>query len=154
MRILLFILVLISGAFSSFVAQDKKDIFQKLEIESKIGSVVLLSQESGIADLVKLHIEQNRKLPGIEGWRIQLYSGSGMNAKKEAQEVKGEAMTEFPDQKVYLIYDAPFWRVRVGDYRDKSESLKLYYILKKKFEYCYPVKDSNVQYKGFEKEDR
>ena len=145
----LLIVILFVNYFNG-VSQTSTDIFQSLESRKSSDGFVVLQQENGIADLVKFNIEQNKKLNGIEGWRIQLYSGSGINAKKEAQEIKGQAMTEFPDQKVYLIYNAPFWRVRVGDFRDKSESLSLYYSLKKKFENCYPVKDSDVQYKGFE----
>ncbi|MBN2164749.1 MAG: SPOR domain-containing protein [Marinilabiliaceae bacterium] len=149
MNRLFFILFFVFFGINLVFGQETSDIFQNLETMSSKGTVVTLSQEDGIADMVKIFAEQKKKLSGIEGWRVQLYSGGGINAKKEAQDVKGEAMLEFPNQKVYLIYDAPFWRVRVGDFRDKSESLKLYYQLKKKFVNCYPVRDDNVQYKGF-----
>lgn len=130
-------------------AQQSSDVFQRLDQRNDKDGVVSIVQHAGIADMVKMHIDQNKRMGGIEGWRINLYSGSGSDAKKEAQEIKGKAMSEFPDEKVYLIYNAPFWRVRVGDFRDKSESLKLYYKLKREFSSCYPVKDDNVNYKGF-----
>jgi hypothetical protein len=139
---------LVLGFCLSVSGQTEIDVFQQLEQRAPGDGIIEIKQDDGIADLVKILTSQNEKLTGIEGWRIQLFSGAGPNAKKEAQDVKGRAMTDFPDEKVYLIYNAPFWWVRIGDYRDKSESLQLYYQLKKKFLNCYPVKDETVQVKG------
>jgi hypothetical protein len=127
----------------SLCAQTTDDIFTRLQAPGN-GRVELM-QELGIADLVKLHVESNKRHAKIEGFRIQVYSGSGSQSKREAQDAKSHAMSSFPQHKVYLTFTAPFWRVRVGNFRTKSESLQVYHQLKKVFPNCYPVKDSEIK---------
>lgn len=127
-------------------AQAENDIFLRLMAapNANEGRVELL-QDNGIADLVKTHVEANKRYASIEGFRIQVYSGSGTQSKKEAQDAKSLAMSSFPEHKVYLTFTAPFWRVRIGNFRNKSESLQVYYQLKKVFPNCYPVKDNSIR---------
>jgi hypothetical protein len=127
-------------------SQTTKDIFQRLADDSPSEGTVRIIQEPGVADMVKQHIEQNKKSPGIDGFRIQLYSGSGTSSRKEAEDVKSRMMSAFPNQKVYLTYNAPFWRVRAGNYRNKSESMQLFSQLRGIFPNCYPVKDNTIKF--------
>ncbi|TAJ14239.1 SPOR domain-containing protein [Marinilabiliaceae bacterium JC017] len=106
---------------------------------------IIIHQEEGIADLVETHIEMNKRAAGIDGYRIQLYSGAGPRAKKEALEVKSKFLSTFPEEDVEIRYNAPFWRVRVGNYRHKHETLPLMTQLKKYFPNCYAVKDGAVK---------
>ncbi len=125
--------------------QDEQDIFLRLSTPSKNGGKVVVDQDPTIAAMVRNHVEQNKTHTTIEGYRVQIYSGSGQNSKNEAQDVKGVAMSQFPVQKVYLTYTAPFWRVRMGNFRTKSESLQTYYQLKRSFPNCYPVKENAIR---------
>ncbi len=127
-------------------SQTTKDIFQRLADDTPSEGTVRIIQEPGVADMVKQHIEQNKKSPGIDGFRIQLYSGSGTSSRKEAEDVKSRMMSAFPNQKVYLTYNAPFWRVRAGNYRNKSESMQLFSQLRGIFPNCYPVKDNTIKF--------
>jgi hypothetical protein len=137
--------VLVACIGGEVFAQTSIDVFTKLDARAPGSGYVDLQQDAGIADLVKMDVEANTKLGTIDGFRIQLYSGSGSASKKEAQDAKSAAMSAFPDQKVYLTFTAPFWRVRVGNFRNKSESLPVYYRLKRTFPNCYPVKDSGIR---------
>ena len=91
------------------------------------------------------HQEDNSRVAVFEGYRIQLYSGSGVNSKKEAMAVKIKFLSLFPDEKVDLFYNAPFWRVRVGGYRFKNEALPLLTKVKTHFPSSYMVKDNQVK---------
>jgi len=146
MRKLFFCIALFLGcACLSVVAQQSGDVLTQLQTSAEGDGTVTINQDAGIADMMKNHVEQNKYYSNIDGYRIQIYSGSGVDSKKEAQSMKGMAMSSFPDQKVYLTYTAPFWRVRVGNFRNKSESLQVYYELKKNFPNCYPVKDNSIR---------
>ncbi|MFT3740321.1 MAG: SPOR domain-containing protein [Breznakibacter sp.] len=128
------------------MAQTENDIFTRLlAVPNGNEGQVELVQDNGIADLVKTHVEANKRFSSIDGFRIQVYSGSGTQSKKEAQDAKSLAMSSFPEHKVYLTFTAPFWRVRVGNFRNKSESLQMYYQLKRVFPNCYPVKDNSIR---------
>ncbi len=105
---------------------------------------VIIKQDSRIEELVGIHIEANKRSVGIDGFRIQLYLGSNNSAKREASHIKGKLLSLFPDEKPYVMYEAPFWRVQVGDFRSKSESLALYRKLKREFPSCYPVPVNNI----------
>ena len=57
----------------------------------------------------------------------------------------------YPAERVYVIYTAPFWRVRVGDYRSKSEALPLLNTIQGSFSGSYIVYDNTVKKSTFRK---
>jgi hypothetical protein len=142
---LLWSVALLIGFVNANAQQEEGDVFSRLANTSQGNGKIIIIQDAGIQELVRNHVEQNKRSTGIEGFRIQLYSGSGGNSKKEAQDIKGQAMSAFPNLKVYLTYTAPFWRVRAGNFRNKSEALKTYYELKQVFPNCYPVRDNSIR---------
>ncbi len=118
--------------------------------ESKEDSGSLyINQDPGIEELVGMHIESNKRSQGINGFRIQLYLGSNDNAKREAAKIKGRLLSLFPEEKPYVKFEAPSWRVQVGDYRSKNEALDLIRKLKKEFPSCYLVPVDNIPLSSF-----
>ena len=56
----------------------------------------------------------------IEGYRIQLFSGrEEWIAKKIEAGLKVKYL-----EKVYLIYEAPFYKVRIGDFRNRDNAVR------------------------------
>ena len=106
---------------------------------------VVIHEEEGIDFLLDTHIEMNKRHIYTDGFRIQLFSGSGQRARHEAMDVKASVLELFPDEQVYLSFTAPFWRVRVGNYRNKYEALSLLNKLKKEFPNSYIVKDGTIR---------
>jgi hypothetical protein len=123
------------------VAQYPDELLQQKEAGS--GKITIHAEE-GVAFLLHTHIQMNERSKFVDGYRIQLYSGSGPKAKQEALKVKGQVLDLFPDERVHIAYNAPFWRVRIGDYRHKHEALVLWNDLKKEFPSCYIVKDGQI----------
>ena len=78
-------------------------------------------------------IAKNMKSSGIPGWRIRIYSESGIGAKKEQQQLRARFLSLYPGLDAYNRYDEPFFKVYVGDCRTKSEALKLNDIIKRDF---------------------
>ncbi len=101
-------------------------------------------------DSLIIHSERsNYNQTQLDGFRIQIYSGSGIKSKDEATAAQSRFMRLFPEQKVYVIYNAPFWRVRVGDYRSRSEAMTLLNTVKQSFGGSYVVRDNTVRKKNF-----
>ncbi len=118
--------------------------------QTKAGEgVVTIHQEEGIDFLLQTQTEVNKRKGGVDGYRIQLYSGSGPKGKRQALDVKTKFLEEFPDRNISTTYNPPFWRVRVGNYRHKHEALPLLSELKTLFPNCYIVKDGNVKMESF-----
>jgi hypothetical protein len=87
-----------------------------------------------IKSLLDRHVTQNKKNNFTNGYRLQIYFGSGANARAQATKIRTEFLTAHPDIKSYLIFKSPDFKVLVGDFRTKSEALKL----QKSLIYQYP----------------
>lgn len=59
----------------------------------------------------------------IQGFRAQVFSGNNQRKSKDEAFSKEKEIKElFPDVPTYVTYNAPFWRVRVGDFRTHEEA--------------------------------
>lgn len=79
------------------------------------------------------HITRNKEISGVPGYRIRIFSDSGVGAKEEQQRVRARFLSLYPGIDAYYHYDEPFFKVYVGDCRTRSEALKLYDRVKKNF---------------------
>lgn len=57
----------------------------------------------------------------IKGFRIQITS---TNSRDQAFNTKAAVQAKFPDQKVYTTYQAPLFKVRVGDFLKREDAEK------------------------------
>ena len=70
----------------------------------------------------------------VPGFRTQVFSGNNQRASKDEAFRKEEEIKElFPDVPTYVTYDAPFWKLRVGDFRSHEEAYHLMRQLMKAF---------------------
>ena len=68
------------------------------------------------------------------GFRVQLYSSNNAyKAKKGALALEKELNELYHDQKVYVSYAAPFWKVRIGDFTSYFDALAFSQRLKAAF---------------------
>ncbi len=44
------------------------------------------------------------------------------NDRNKAMNGKTKLLQEFPDEKVYLTYKSPFYKLKVGNYKDREEA--------------------------------
>ncbi len=57
------------------------------------------------------------------GYRIQVFSDNNMRtAKANAEYRKRSIEQRMPGTRAYLLFESPYWRVRVGDYSSHSEA--------------------------------
>lgn len=62
----------------------------------------------------------------IPGYRAQVFSGNNQRKSKDEAFKKEEEIKElFPDIPTYVTYNAPFWKLRVGDFRSHEEAYQL-----------------------------
>lgn len=112
-----------------------------IDSSSKTGKLTLV-YDSGVEDLIERYKKSNYANPGIDGFRVQIFTGAGNDSKEKAEKALQEFSASFPDVVGYLTYQQPNFKVRCGDFRSKSEARKLM----KKISYQYPgsyiVKDN------------
>lgn len=70
----------------------------------------------------------------IQGYRTQVFSGNNQRmSKDEAFQKEKEIKKLFPNVPTYVTYNAPFWRLRVGDFRSHEEAYRMQRLLMEAF---------------------
>lgn len=69
----------------------------------------------------------------MAGYRVQVFSGNNSKAKSEGQIRENQIHLFFPEHNTYLTYGAPYWRLRIGDFRTNEEAAEFAAALKKAF---------------------
>ncbi|MCZ2355410.1 MAG: SPOR domain-containing protein [Bacteroidia bacterium] len=127
---------------STFVQQYKITSSFKTE-EKKIQSKVEGNFE--INRLLRLHIENNAKIRLVNGFRIQIYSGSN---QKESAQVRLEFLEKFPGVPVYNLYERPYFKVRAGEFVSRLEVEAFLKSVKQYFPGSFIVPDKVELIKG------
>ncbi|MDE6288244.1 MAG: SPOR domain-containing protein [Muribaculaceae bacterium] len=57
------------------------------------------------------------------GYRVQVFDDNNVNtAKQEAQSRRQLIQSRFPELRTYVQFNSPYWRVKVGDFKTRSEA--------------------------------
>jgi hypothetical protein len=72
--------------------------------------------------------------PTMKGYRVQVFSGSGNEARQKANQLRSEFLQLYPDMATHLVFQQPNFKVRIGDLRTELEAIRL----KKEIGYDYP----------------
>lgn len=118
------VLLLIGWQLQAQKNQDSKknNIFEVLSTpDSVTHATVRIHQDKRIETLLA-----NKKFTNqttTNGFRVQVFSSNvQQTAKNKAFNIEKQIQEAFPDQTVYVNYTSPFWKVRVGDFKSKSEA--------------------------------
>ncbi|MGQ1910920.1 hypothetical protein ACT3CE_14175 [Marinifilum sp. RC60d5] len=115
-----------------------QDISKYENSDDSLG-LVNIFQDERVKELLKTDSIINSKQQSFSGYRIQIFLG-GSTDKEKAFEIKKEFKELFPQERAYVVYTAPDFRVRVGNFRSKLECIELYKACLDFFPNCYPVK--------------
>lgn len=59
----------------------------------------------------------------MRGFKIQAFAGNNQRtSKNEAYHKQDLINTAFPDQETAVLFDSPFWRLRVGNFQTREEA--------------------------------
>lgn len=75
------------------------------------------------------------------GYRVQLTSESGQGSQARANDVKARFMNSYKDVNSYLLWEAPNFKIRVGDFRTKFEAAMFWKQIQAEFPNSYVVED-------------
>ena len=91
--------------------------------------------------LMSKYINVNEIHPVIEGWRIEIFFEAGNYSKKLATEAKSGFVEHYPEVPSYLIFQQPYYKVRVGDYRTKMDAEKFLREIENDYPQAFVVMD-------------
>jgi len=141
MRIIFFIL----GLFMilSVQAQDIDSSYIYIPAKKPADTVgnVHYFQSSAIVSIMNKKIIVNETHPKVSGYRIQVFSVSGVNSKDKINKEKAEYMLNNKSAIIYIVYQSPYFKLRIGDYRSKLQAYFYLQEIIKDYPFAFIVKD-------------
>lgn len=83
---------------------------------------VLVSQDSLMEARLREKIYGGGELVEIDGYRVQIFSSNRQQTAKEEALNLEKKMSEALSVPVYVMYIAPFWKVRIGNFQTYEEA--------------------------------
>lgn len=136
---LLIISVFVCPALYAQTAIPEED--QEQTTKPEILQNISVNQDERLDKMLNWHIEKNRKMDGMEGFRVEIFFSSDFDALEQAKTQKVNFLSKYPDYAVHIKYDAPNFKVRIGDFRTKNEALKLLKNIDRNYPMAFIVPD-------------
>ena len=115
--------------------------------QSDDGGSVVIVQDARIDTVLMKHIEMNEALLldddnyAIDGFRIQIFEESGNRSSTQAREVMSEFSLKYTEIPVYLTWQAPNFKVRVGDFGTRMEAEGFLKKVKRDYPIAWVIRD-------------
>lgn len=80
---------------------------------------ISINDQAGATQLVEKHIYFNKEHSELPGYRIQILSSTSLGDVKSA---KSAFLQKFPDMKANIEYEAPNYKLRIGNYTNRFDA--------------------------------
>ncbi|MFN9114369.1 MAG: hypothetical protein ACK5XN_30270 [Bacteroidota bacterium] len=139
-----FLLVIIFLFYANVYAQMKSDT---------LANGIIIVKDIRYDSLSRKKAEINKKATiartPVRGYRLQIINST---SRTEALDAKSKMLSLYPQHKLYLLYQAPYFKLRMGNFKEYAQAA----VLKKEINDFFPkgitVIPSNIEYKQ-EQED-
>jgi len=86
-------------------------------------NTITLITYTTLDSLIEYNKVYNKSITHTDGFRIQIFSG---NNRTNAEDLKSEVFKNFSDYPAYLIYQQPYFKLRIGDFKSRFDAQWLY----------------------------
>lgn len=135
------LLLLLAAPNATGQQVEAQNILHLLQERVPGQGTVVITQSQHISQLLNDRLWKNAQKPGMDGFRIRIFSETGQNARENSQQAIARFSERYPGVKFYLAYDNPYWKVAVGDFRTRESAQKFYQQLLKDFPKAFLVSD-------------
>ncbi len=108
------IIMAVLVAWYSLSAMAQTDSTSSIVIHKDPRVDLLVKKQAQVNEVATRESRRN-----ISGYRLQVINTSDRNAAISA---KSKIYQLYPELKAYLLYQAPYFRLRVGNFKDKEEA--------------------------------
>lgn len=133
MKNIFFIVLFIGLAKISFAASD----------------TIIITKDARLDILTQKEIQLNKRAALLtssgqyKGFRVQAVSTSD---REQAFRMKADLLANFPDEKSYVLFQAPYFKVRIGNFISRDDADKLRIKLNKFFQKNMYVVEDVIEY--------
>lgn len=117
-----------------------KDIFELIAKQALNGSIVKIKQSQDIVTSMQNHIA-NSSQKKINGYRIRIFFDNKQDARVKSESIRQSFSSNYPGVGVYWTYDAPYFKITVGDLRSKSDAMKMLKMLQANYPSAFIVRE-------------
>ena len=124
--------------------------FAQVDSTKKNKDSIFVNKDSRLDILTQKQILLNKQAQmqlsnGLyKGYRLQLLSSNNRN---QAFKLKYDLLSNYPDYKSYVIYQAPYFKVRMGNFIKREEAEKLRGLLNKSYKSGVYIVEDAIEYK-------
>jgi hypothetical protein len=91
----------------------------------KAADTIIVHKDARLDDITAKQISMNKYAlrfnanGQLKGYRLQVLS---TRSRDEAFKLKADLMQQFPAQKAYIIYQSPYFKVRIGNFDEMKDA--------------------------------
>ena len=126
MRYLLTLMIACAGTLVLNAEEPKPDIVNHINTSGNI----IVEQPEGLGQ--KLQFEENSTGESQQksnsratsvGYRVEVFAdNNARTAKSQALARRRNLASRMPQYETYMVFESPYWRVRIGDFKSRSEA--------------------------------
>ena len=138
------LLLVLTGPFAAISAQNASEASSQASSQKK---VILQELNSAVPGKGRVAVYEDESISGVlgrpmtphrtvytnsdgsmqyhkmRGFKIQAFSGNDQRtSKNEASRKQSQINNMFPEHETVLLFDSPFWRLRVGNFTTREEA--------------------------------
>lgn len=112
---------------------------------------VKINQTSAVRDAMRSQVGSNGNRT-LSGYRVRIFFDNKQTARVESEETLKRFESMYHDVVAYRTYANPYFKVTVGDFRTRSEAVKLLERIRGAFPSAFVVKE-NIEFPVVDKEN-
>jgi hypothetical protein len=120
-----------------------------IAFSSKASDTIIVKKDTRLDILTAKQIVINKRSSMLtstgqyKGYRIQIVSTTN---REQAFKIKSDLMSKFPEEKTYVMFQSPSFKVRIGNFLKKEEAQKLRKSLNKMFPSGVFIVEDTIEY--------
>ena len=139
----------VAAVDTTLVGKDVFLLMPSREMGAKAG--VKITQTDMVASAMRRQVADNGERT-LSGYRVRIFFDNKQTARVEAEETLKRFESLYHDVAAYRTYANPYFKVTVGDFRTRSEAVRLLERIKGSFPSAFVVKE-NIEFPVVDKDN-
>ncbi len=119
-----------------------RNVFEWVEEAGPGGNHIRLVQSKQIQDAVNARIAAQIQSPSkISGYRVRIFFDNKQTARSESEKVAAAFAEYSPQTAIYRVYENPYFKVTVGDFRTKSDAVRFMNSIKETYPQAFITRE-------------
>lgn len=122
------------------VEKAERNILSDLAAVKAGQGIVRIHQSNAIKALIKVRSSSSINLLDDEalfttmpGYKVQIYSSNARDSRSIANSRSAQVKQLYPELESVILYNAPFWKVQIGNFVNRQEAQEVLKNIKKQF---------------------